>query len=382
MLILEKPYVSPVLVKFAEENNIPVLRNEMSQLLVKQGCRLNLLDDDEFVKEYERRGRLYTMSENALGWIFKHIKDDDLLSKINLLKDKKAFRDICRSIYPDFFYCEKTVEELAAIDASTLVYPLVLKPSVGFLSIGVYVVTNADEYRKAIADIKTSFSVASAQFPDFVVGSTRFLIEEYIHGEEYAVDAYFDENGTPFILNIYDHRFASESDTSDRLYCSSKAIYDEYEQPFMKFLQDINAKVGLKNFPMHIEFRYDGKKAIPIEINPLRFAGFCLNELQVHISGVHPIFSYLNNKSMSKEEMWRGKENDTYSFLVFERPKDSGEKVFDEKKFRADFMDVCECRPLFDTAVSVAATAFIRTDRQHEEEFSRILNLNVKDYMI
>lgn len=383
MLILEKPFVSDTLVRCAIENGLPVLRNEMSESLVAKGHKLSLYNDSDFVAEYNKRGRLYSMSENGLGWINANIRNQEFLDKITLLKDKAVFRKICASLYPDFFFCEKEVRDLGKIDVETLRFPLVLKPSVGFLSIGVYVVRDAEEWRKAVADIERTFSSASRQFPEFVVGSSRFLIEEYIKGEEFAVDAYFDAESKPFILNIYDHKFANEADTSDRLYCSSRALYDEYEQTFMQFLVSINEKVGLRNFPIHIEFRYDGKKAVPIEINPLRFAGFCLNELQTHISGVHPIISYFNNLHINKEEMWKGKEKDTYSFLLLERPAGYGnDMIFNEKKFRDEFMDVLELRPINDSNVSAAASAFIRTDKAHEAEFERILTLDMRDFMI
>jgi hypothetical protein len=151
----------------------------------------------------------------------------------------------------------------------------------------------------------------------------------------------------------------------------------------MNFLVQLNKVLQLHDFPMHIEFRYDGKKAIPIEVNPLRFAGFCLNELQTHISGLHPIVAYLENIHIGKEEMWQGKEKDTYSFLVLERPSDAApEERFNEKNFREDMMDVLELRPLADPTVGVAATAFIRTDDAHKAELEHILHLDMHDYMI
>ena len=196
------------------------------------------------------------------------------------------------------------------------------------------------------------------------------------------MDAYFDENGNPAILNIYHHRFASESDTSDRLYCSSKALYDTYEQTFTDFLISTNKVIGLRNFPMHIEFRYDGKKAIPIEINPLRFAGFCLNELQTHITGIHPFVAYFENIHIIKEDMWKGRETDTYSFLVLERPTQApANAVFDSAKFKASFSDVLEIREVKEAAVGVAATAFTRTDKAHEAELDRILTLDMMEFM-
>lgn len=383
MLILEKPFVSERLIKTALENELPVLRNAMSEQLLAKGHKLNLLNDEEFIAEYQKRRRVYTMSENALGWIVEKLPDDELIQKIKLLKDKAAFRRICRDLYPDFFFEEVAIKDLADFDISKLKFPLVLKPSVGFLSAGVYVVHNEKEWKNAVGDIQQNFKKVGEQFPEYVVGTQNFLIEEYIKGEEYAVDIYFDENGTPVILNIFHHRFASESDTSDRLYCSSRKLYDQYERPFTDFLIKINKVVRLHDFPMHIEFRYDGKKAIPIEINPLRFAGLCLNELQAHISGIHPVVAYLNNVHISKEEMWRGKEDDTYSFLVLERPaKADKNMVFNEEKFRASMMDVLELRPFPDPAVGVAATAFTRTDPSHQSELDFILNVDMKEFTV
>ena len=382
MLILEKPYVSETLIRTAIEKNLPVLRNSMSEMLVARGNKLNLYDDNAFAAEYEKRHRLYSMSENGLGWIVEHLKDKELIDKIGLLKDKAIFRRICSDMYPDFFFKEVEVAELIKMSTDGLKFPLVLKPSVGFLSVGVYVVRDEAEWKSAIADIEKNFAKSSAQFPEFVVGTAKFLIEEYIHGEEYAVDAYFDENGNPAILNIYHHRFASESDTSDRLYCSSKALYDTYEQTFTDFLISTNKVIGLRNFPMHIEFRYDGKKAIPIEINPLRFAGFCLNELQTHITGIHPVIAYFENIHISKEDMWKGRETDTYSFLVLERPTQApANAVFDSAKFKASFSDVLEIREVKEASVGVAATAFTRTDKAHEAELDRILTLDMMEFM-
>lgn len=382
MIILEKPYVSENLIKTAAEKNLPVLRNAMSEQLAGKGYRLNLLNNSEFVAEYKKRGRLYTMSENALGWVAEHLPNPELLKKIELLKNKATFRRICKDMYPDFHFSETAIGELQNINTDDLHFPLVLKPSVGFLSAGVHVVNNREEWTKAVTDIEDNFRKVGGQFPEFVVGTQNFLIEDYIKGEEYAVDAYFDSEGEPVILNIYHHRFASESDTSDRLYCSSLELYNQYEKTFTDFLIATNNVIGLRNFPMHIEFRYDGKTVIPIEINPLRFAGFCLNELQTHISGTHPIVAYLEDIRIPKETMWQGKENDTYSFLVLERPADvPADKVFDSEKFRRTFMDVAELRPIADASVGVAATAFTRTDGAHLAELDYILNLDMHDFM-
>ena len=378
MVILERPFASDMMVETLEKNNIPVLRNEMSEQRVSKG---RLFSDQEFCEEYKKTGKLYTVSENALGWIYDHIQDKRFLDGISIVKDKSAFRKICHDIYPDFFFKEMNINEMAQLNTNDIVFPCVIKPSVGFLSKGVFVVHNPEEYLKAVENLQHDFAKAGADFPEFVVGKSRFLIEEYIHGEEFAVDAYYDDKENPTILNIFHHKFMDESDTSDRLYMTNKELFDQYEEAFTNFLIKLNDTLHLRNFPMHIEFRYDGKKAVPIEINPLRFTGFCLNELQVFISGQHPMLSFLKGIRIPKEIMWQGKENLTYAFTVLELPADEKDKSFNEEKFRADFSGVIDVRRVPDKTSGVAATVFLRTETKNILDFDRIMSLDMHDYV-
>ena len=378
MVILERPFASDMMVETLEKNGIPVLKNEMSQERVLNG---KVLSDNEFCEEYKKTGKLYTVSENALGLIYDHIQDKLFLDGISIVKDKSAFRKICRDIYPDFFFKEVNINEMAQLNTDSIVFPCVIKPSVGFLSKGVFVVHNPEEYRKAVETLQQDFAKAGADFPEFVVGKSRFLIEEYIHGEEYAVDAYYDENENPVILNIFHHKFMDESDTSDRLYMTSKGLFDQYEEPFTRFLTNLNNTLHLRNFPMHIEFRYDGKKAVPIEINPLRFTGFCLNELQVFISGQHPMLSFLKGRRVTKDEMWKGREDFTYAFTVLDLPKGDEDKAFDDEKFSADFPGVIDVRLVPDKTSGVAATVFLKVETANVQAFDRIMSLDMHEYM-
>ena len=73
MIILEKPFVSTPLVEYLETSQIPVLHNEMAELLKQQGHRLNLLDDQQFVEKYQETKKLYAVSENALVWLYAQL---------------------------------------------------------------------------------------------------------------------------------------------------------------------------------------------------------------------------------------------------------------------------------------------------------------------
>ena len=156
MIILEKPYVSAPLVSYLEEKQIPVLHNDMAELLKDQGHRLNLLDDQAFVEQYRQQQKLYAVSENALVWIYDKLADSELVRKVKILKDKAEFRRICQQIYPDFYYKEVPMTALRDLDPDTLPLPLVLKPSVGFLSVGVYIVRDKKEWQKKKRILKTA----------------------------------------------------------------------------------------------------------------------------------------------------------------------------------------------------------------------------------
>lgn len=64
-----------------------------------------------------------------------------------------------------------------------------------------------------------------------VLDTGKFIIEENIEGEEFAVDAYFNSKEKPVILNILKHIFSSENDVSDRVYFTSKSVMELTGKP-------------------------------------------------------------------------------------------------------------------------------------------------------
>ena len=382
MIILEKPYVSEPLVSYLEQLRIAVLKNEMSELLVEQGRRLNLLNDKDFVEKYNQTGKLYAVSENALVWLYAQLSESELVEKVKIVKDKAQFRRICAKIFPDFFYKEVEMNELHSLDPDALPMPFVLKPSVGFLSVGVYIVRNKEEWRNALDDISRNFEKQCAVFPDTVVKSEKFVLEQFIQGEEYAVDAYFDKDGKPNIINIFHHIFKSETDVSDRLYCMSKEIFESNYQPFNNFLVDLNGVLNLRNFPMHVEFRVDKNtgRAIPIEVNPLRFAGMCLNDLTRHTCGMLPVQAFFEGTHPDYATMWNGIEDDVFSFIVLDKPFETT-KVIDFEKIKNHFHGVLETRDIQNPAMSVWGFLFMKTDKAHREELQEILNSDLTEFL-
>ncbi len=383
MIILEKPYVSAPLVAYLEEKQIPVLHNDMAELLKQQGHKLNLLDDQAFVDEYRKCGKLYAVSENALVWLYAQLPESELVKKVKILKDKAEFRRICQQIYPDFYYKEVEMKALRSLNPDELPLPLVLKPAVGFLSVGVYIVRTKEEWFNALDDIDKNFAKQCAVFPETVVRSEKFVLEQFIEGEEYAVDAYFDAEGKPNIINIFHHIFKNETDVSDRLYCMSKQIFEANYPAFNQFCIDLNGVLGLRNFPMHVEFRVDKNtgKAIPIEVNPLRFAGMCLNDLTRHTCGLLPVRAFFEGTHPDYQTQWNGIEEDVFSFVVLDKPYETT-KALDFGAIKKHFHGVLETRDIKNPAMSIWGFLFTKTPKEHRNELQEILHSSLEEFMI
>ena len=383
MIILEKPYVSAPLVAYLEEKQIPILHNDMAETLRQQGRHLNLLNDRQFVEKYQQTKKLYAVSENALVWLYAQLPESELVKKVKILKDKAEFRRICQQIYPDFYYKEVEMKTLRSLNPDALPLPLVLKPSVGFLSVGVYIVRSKEEWLKALDDIDKNFAKQCAVFPETVVRSEKFVLEQFIEGEEYAVDAYYDTDGKPNIINIFHHIFKDETDVSDRLYCMSKQIFEANYPAFNQFCIDLNGVLQLKNFPMHVEFRVDKHtgKAIPIEVNPLRFAGMCLNDLTRHTCGLLPVKAFFEGTHPDYATMWNGIEEDVFSFVVLDKPYET-DKALDFEAIKKHYHGVLETRDIKNPAMSIWGFLFTKTTPKHKEELKQILFTDLQEFML
>ena len=70
MFILEKPYISSFLLDTLEKNSFPVLATDTARKLSEERP-LNWVSEKDAVDHYrsESDARLYTTSENAIGWI-------------------------------------------------------------------------------------------------------------------------------------------------------------------------------------------------------------------------------------------------------------------------------------------------------------------------
>jgi hypothetical protein len=372
MVILEEPYASEMLIEYLEENNIPVLENDFSKRF--SSGKMNLKSDSDFIRQYHHSKKIYTISEHALDWINSTLNDCELNRQVALLKNKVAFRQACSHMYIDFFFRQFSFSELFSFDASWLQFPLVLKPSVGFLSKSVYTILNEDDWKDALDAILESVEGEVNKFPDTVVGNDIFILESYIKGKEFAIDLYFRDR-EPVIVNIFEHPFSSAKDVSDRLYITSKEIFDNYLTLFTEYVSHLNKTLNLDNIPVHIELRVDGDNILPIEINPLRFAGMCLNELNFYLTGSHPLEFYLSDTTPDYKNMWEGKEGETYCFSILEKSASSTKNGVDTDIVTKIYSNILEIRPINNPNLDIQAFVFSKTN--NKKELESILALKV-----
>ena len=380
MVILEKPYISNLTLEYLSKNNLPVLDNDFARECEKS-YQLNLINSSQMRAEYEINNKIYTTSENALDWMNKNLSKHEIIEKVNILKDKTKFRELLSPMYPDFFYKEITEIELEEIDFEALKTPFVLKPVVGFLSLGVYTIYNKKDLEDALLDIKENKVNCKDKFPKSVIDNSKFIIEQYITGTEYAIDAYYNDKGKPVILNIFTHKFSSPTDVSDRVYYTSKEIIETFKDRFEVFLTKTNEFFHLKNIPMHIEVRVNEDVICPIEFNPMRFAGLSSTDVAYHAYGIRTIEYFLENKEPDFVEILKGKEDKLYSLILLDKPDKSIQcSKFNYDKLYNYFENILELRKVDNPSLDIFGFVFTETRKENEKELDYILSSDLYEF--
>lgn len=375
MLILDKPYVSEFLLNTARDRKIPVLKRTDHNPLLDQNRskELNLRSEEEFlgVAGAQASLKLYCNSENSINWIIKHLANTKIPQFIEFCKNKAKFREWIRPLYPDFYFREIDGRDIGRLDVTCIKKPFIIKPSVGFFSIGVYKVTSDAEWGGVVEALTQEMKLAEGLYPGEVMNSSKFILEECIDGDEFAIDAYYNASGKPVILNILKHPFSSDTDVSDRMYYTSKEIILDYLAPFQRVLEQIGDIAGFTNFPVHVEVRMDRDGNVtPIEFNPMRFAGWCVTDLAHFAYGINPYVYYFEDQEPDWSAILEGKDGRVYSLVLIDVPK--GQEAATIKSFDYDavsriFGKVLEFRAIDFHEYPVFAFAFIETPADSHE---------------
>ncbi|MBU1232092.1 MAG: ATP-grasp domain-containing protein [Proteobacteria bacterium] len=387
MFFVDKPYISEFFKMTVRDNAIPVVGTDIAQ---KSGLYsgTKIISEERAVEMAQESDdlRVYTTSENSIGWIAKHLGFTNLPGKIELFKDKIKFREMTKSIFPDFFFKEVRVGDLKNIRIDEIPLPFIIKPTVGFFSMGVYKVSSPEEWGDIIASIMTEIDQIKDLYPEEVLDISSFIIEQCINGEEFAVDAYFNANGEPVILGIFKHTFSSDVDVSDRVYISSKEIVESNLEEFTDFIGKIGRLASAVNFPVHIELRRENDGTLlPIEVNPVRFGGWCTTaDMSFLAYGFNPYLYFYWQRKPDWSEALKGKEGKLFSLIVLDNStgRDGNEIAsFDYEKLLANFEKPMELRKIDYKKYPVFGFLFTETREDNFIELKNILDSDLNEYI-
>ncbi|WP_292379070.1 ATP-grasp domain-containing protein [Methanosarcina sp. UBA289] len=386
MMILDHPYVSEFLKNTAAELQIPVLKNEIAAGL-KTEKRLNLLEEAEFIEFIKEKGEctLYLNSENSIGWISENLSFTELPEKIELFKNKVKFRELLERLYPELYFKGVEFEKLDEIRVEEIEKPFIIKPAVGFFSLGVHKVSTGAEWDSALKSIKAEVKEIRELYPAQVLDVENFIIEGNIEGNEFAVDAYFNREGKPVVLNIFKHIFSSENDVSDRVYFTSKTVIETYREAVEDLLKEIGKLAELRNFPLHLELRIGEDRRIqPIELNPMRFAGWCTTDIAYFAYGINTYKYFLEQLEPDWDKILAGKEGKSFCLVMLNKPADldlKEVKAFNYEKLLSDFEKPLELRKVNHEKYGFFGYMFTETTESNWQEIERILKSDLKEYI-
>ena len=387
MILVDRPYVSDFFKTFVTANRIPVILTEYARSLGFSKSKGGIEPADAVNKiTANPNTRIYSTSENAISWINQYMAHTELPKKIAQFKNKAGFRKQLKPLFPDFFYREITLSQMEKLTPEQLSCPFIIKPNTGFFSMGVHPVAVPEDWPKVRSAIFSQLGTIAGQYPESVINTTTFVMEETIEGAEYAMDAYFDESGDPVIWGIFKHVFSSNADVRDRLYITSKSIIAENISRFARFLADMGRLVDVKNFPVHVEVRITAEGTIvPIEVNPMRFGGGCTTaDLTWLAFTANPYAGYLENRQPDWPELLKDKSGKIYSIIILDNASGiSGKEIlsFDYDRLAAQFANPLELRKIDFTAYPLFGFLFTETPEDRYEELENILRSDLKEYI-
>jgi hypothetical protein len=229
--------------------------------------------------------RVAITTEAAMPEVLRRL-DPNRREAIATLKDKVAFRTALRDRYPDLDVRDVTLDQLPSLtiaDGSRYV----VKPARGVFGTAVHEVDKSTDLAalrdRISAEVARGAEVLSAS----ALSGDTLIVEPYIEGEEYAVDAVYTMEGDPIIVGAYRHPMPHNPAYLHVVYhAGADVLSDVYDQA-LAFYRHLGATLDLHGMAMHGEFRLGPSgQLVPIEVNSMRVGGMGLGNMLYHTAGI------------------------------------------------------------------------------------------------
>jgi hypothetical protein len=185
------------------------------------------------------------------------------------------------------------------------------------------------------------------------------------------------------ILNVLEHLSTDAADTSDLVYYTRRSLVRRHYKAIHDFLVRLGDLFDLKRFPMHLELRLTPRgQLLPIEVNPLRFAGLGTTEIAEYAYAINVYKHFFRETRPDWEAILAEPDDSVYTFLCTDVPTEryhaAGLRI-DDRALWKSFGEVLEYRMLDESETSTFAVIFLRSDDL--EENRRLLDTDLTRFM-
>jgi hypothetical protein len=341
---------------------------------------MKIIKDHDLIQsdlKFNIEDKVCITSEASIEIVKERLEDDKKKNAIEVLKDKAKFREIISQWYPDYEFQSVAFDMIPTLKLNK---KAVLKPSKGCFGSGVRIVDENTDFKQLASEIEKELQKNSAVLSENVLSQNEFILEEYIEGQEYAVDMYYDEKGDPHITSIYYHPMPKKEEYLHMIYLSSREVHQKIHDRALDFFKVLNESLNVKDFIMHSEFRMD-KELIPIEINCMRFGGMGLGNMIYHVAGVNPYDSFQSNKPPNWNQIWNEQNEAIFAFFIAYNGSDIDVMKYkpDVTNLEKNFSTVIH-HHLFDYQSQLAFGIYYL--KENKENISRLLDIDFNDYFI
>ena len=339
---------------------------------------IEIISNDQLITTdlcFDATQKVCITSETSIETIASRI-DTNRANAIQKLKDKFAFREILSKIYPNYEY-----RLIKAIDIQYLSVSekMIIKPIKGCFGTAVRIIEPNTDFKKLSLDLSNELLKNGKVFSESVLSKDDFIVEQYIEGEEYAVDMFYNAAGEPCIVNIYHHPMPNNKAYLHMIYISSKEVFDEIYDKAKTFFIELNKILGVTNFVIHSEFKLNTHHLVPIEMNPMRFGGMGLGNLVYHSLGINPYMYYLTDTEPVWQNIWEGNESNIFTFFIAYNSENKSVLEFNpnREKLKRQFTQIL-LEHIFDYQKQLAFAIYCL--RETDENITKLLKIEFDDY--
>lgn len=351
----------------AESGTLETLPKTKGMILIK--------DSDLHNYTFNKQDKICITSEASLNLVTEKLQDVSKKEAIESLKDKYKFRKILTDIYPDYQYQKINFEE---IENLSIPKKTILKPLKGCFGTAVKIVDKNSDLTQVSQEIKKELDKNASVLPKSVLSQNDFILEDFIEGEEYAIDMFYDDKGHPHIVNIYYHPMPKVNAYLHMIYYTNKDIFDLIYNKAIEFFKKLNKILKVTNLTLHSEFKYD-TKLIPIEINPMRFGGMGLGNMIYHSLNINP-YNYFNiGISPNWKDIWNSYHDECFTFFIAYNGSNINKNIQepDIDKLKMQFTEVL-CEQIFDYKTQLAFGVF--SLKETPNNINNLLKIEFNNY--